>query len=279
MVGRNHTPAMQPLRILVTGADGFLAGFLGRAVQRAGHRLLTTARNSGDAPADLLKPSMVAAIVEALQPDLVLHTAAMSRLADCEQRPDLATRTNAWLAEQWADRFGARCLYTSTDLVFDGGRAPYRASDPVAPLSAYGASKAEGEERVRAHGGRVVRLPLLFGPDAHGRGASASLRRALANGESPALFTNEYRSPLHAADAAAALVEALVAPDGPGLFHLAGPERVSRWELGQRFCCAQRLDRSRLRAVECHEPLRPRDTALVGDWPLARDLEAMLLDA
>lgn len=203
----------------------------------------------------------------------------MSRLSDCELDAQRAARMNGWLPEQWAERFGARLLHVSTDLVFDGRGAPYAVAAVPAPLSVYGATKAEGERRVRAHGGRVVRVPLLFGPDAQGRGASASLRAQLARGERPALFTNEYRSPLHAADAAEALVALVVDPDGPPLSHLAGPERVSRWQLGQRLCQLHGLDASRLLPVECTDPLRPGDVCLLPTWPARRSLDAMLASA
>jgi dTDP-4-dehydrorhamnose reductase len=215
-------------------------------------------------------------VIEALQPDLVLHLAACSRLADCERDPDAALRTNAWVAEQFAQRFGARLVLVSTDLVFDGRGAPYAETAAPAPLSVYGASKVHAEDRVFAHGGRVVRLPLLFGDDAHGRGATASLRRVLADGRHSPLFTNEYRTPLHADDAAHALVELVVDPDGPNLVHLPGPERVSRWQFARRLCDLHGLVPASLLPVECQDALRPRDVSLAGAWRAPRSLDAML---
>lgn len=270
---------MAALRILVTGSQGFLGRYAAEAVRQAGHVALTTSRSGGDAAVDLLAPGMVAAVVEGLQPDLVLHLAAMSRMGECDADPGGAARTNTWLPEEFARRFGARMLLASTDLVFDGHSAPYAENAPPAPLSVYGASKAQAEDRVRVHGGRVVRLPLLFGADDRGRGATASLRRAIEAGERCALFTNEYRTPLHAADAAAALVAAVVDPDGPNVFHLPGPERVSRWELGQRLCAVQGLACETLEPVECHDPLRPRDVSLLGGWRASRGLDEMLLSS
>ena len=266
-------------RILVTGASGFLGGYVVAALQRAGHVVMTTSRSGGDAAVDLLAPGMVDAVAEALEPSLVLHLAATARMADCERDPDRAQRTNAWLPGQFAQRFGPQLLMVSTDLVFDGRSAPYGELSAVAPLSVYGTSKAHGEELVRAHGGRVVRLPLLLGPDAKGRGATASLQLALAARETPPLFTNEYRTPLHVADAAQALAAAVVDADGPSLAHLPGPERISRWELARRFCLMHGLDVSLLRPVECQDPVRPRDVSLAGTWQAGRSLEAMLADA
>ena len=270
---------MQAHRILVTGASGFLGGYVVAALQRAGHVVTTASRSSGDAAVDLLAPGMVDAVAEALQPAFVLHLAAMARQGDCKRDPARAQRMNAWLPGQWARRFGSRLLMVSTDLVFDGRSAPYGELSPVAPLSVYGASKAQGEQQVWARGGRVVRLPLLFGPDQKGRGATASLQQALAARETPPLFTNEYRTPLHVADAAQALAAAVVDVDGASLAHLPGPERISRWELARRFCLMHGLDVSLLRPVECQDPARPRDVSLAGTWQAGRSLEAMLADA
>jgi dTDP-4-dehydrorhamnose reductase len=92
----------------------------------------------------------------------------------------------------------------------------------------------------------------------------------------PRLFTNEYRTPLHAEDAAKALVDAVVEPDGPTVFHLPGPERVSRWELGRRLCALHGLPTEALEPAECVDPLRPRDVSLRGGWQASRGLDEML---
>jgi dTDP-4-dehydrorhamnose reductase len=93
------------------------------------------------------------------------------------------------------------------------------------------------------------------------------------------LYVNEYRTPLHATDAARALVALVADPAGPGLLHLAGPERLSRWEFGRRFAARHGLRADLLQPVECLDPLRPRDVSLLGDLPPARGLDAMLADA
>lgn len=269
---------MATARILVTGWSGFLGGFVVPALRARRLDVRTVAHHSGDAAVDLAAPGMIDAVREALAPDFVLHLAAMSRLADCERDPQRAAVVNTTVPEQWAERFGARLLFVSTDLVFDGTRGPYAEGAAVGPLSVYGCTKAEGEERVRRHGGRVVRLPLLFGADTAGRGASAMLRRALAAGRPLSLYTNEYRTPLHAADAARALAELILLEHAPDLLHLPGPERCSRWEFGRRFCAVHGLDAGLLQPVECSDAMRPRDVSLAGTWSAERSLAAMLED-
>lgn len=267
------------MRILVTGHNGFLGPFAVAALRARGHEVHTASRSDGDARVDLAQRGIVAALADAFAPDLVLSLAACSRLSDCERDPDRAFATNAEAPRLLAERFGDRLLHVSTDLVFDGRAAPYGELDAVGPLSAYGMSKARGEEFVRQYAGRVARLPLLFGPDARGRGASGMVRQVMAAKQEIALFTNEYRTPLHAADAANGLAELLPLRKGPGIVHLRGPERCSRWDFALRFCAVHGIDATRLRPVECQDATRPRDVSLAGVWNPPRTLDAMLADA
>jgi dTDP-4-dehydrorhamnose reductase len=107
----------------------------------------------------------------------------------------------------------------------------------------YGASKAAGEEAVLAATSRalVVRLPLLYGESfGRGLGASDQLLAALARGERPVLFRDEYRTPLEVSNAAAAVLE-LLAGEAHGRLHVAGPERLDRHALASIVLAARGL--------------------------------------
>lgn len=262
--------------ILVTGATGFLGPYVVAELRSRGCRVVTASRSAGEAAVDLTRPGMVDAVCEALRPDRAVNLLAMSRMADCELHPQRAELVNGRLPGELAQRLGSRLVQVSTDMVFDGRSAPYDERAPLEPLSVYGRTKAHGEAAAAAEGAVVVRLPLLFGPDERGRGATEMVRGALHRGERLALFTNEYRTPLHAADAAEALAEIVLAEGPPRLLHVAGPERVSRWELGRRFAELHGLDLTLLDPVECQDPLRPRDVSLAAKWPMRRSLAAML---
>ena len=185
---------------------------------------------------------------------------------------------NVLPAKALADRFGPQLLFVSTDLVFDGRSAPYAPLASVGPLSIYGQTKAEAEELVLAAGGRVARLPLLFGADAQSRGPTGAVREALKSGRPIYLYTNEYRTPLHCRDAARGLSDLVFSGPKDRITHLNGPERISRWDFAQRFCALHGLPTELLTAVECQDATRPRDVSLSGPWQSPRELDAMLLD-
>jgi dTDP-4-dehydrorhamnose reductase len=264
-------------RVLLLGSTGFLGHHLRAELARRGLDVLTAGRRGADLALDLEEPEAIPARLRDLAGVRVLHAAALSSLASCEASPERASRVNTVAAARLAEVVVGALLYVSTDLVFDGTAAPYRAGDPPRPRSVYGRTKAEAEAAVLAAGGRVARLPLLFGPSFDGRRGATDMIRASTG--SVTLYTNEHRTPLHVADAARGLVELLLEDEDTDLRQLAGHERVSRYELGLRFVASAGLPLDRIRPGENDDPLRPRDVSLVSDWRCPRSLEAALLDA
>ena len=144
--------------ILVTGGRGQL----GRALARRG-----TVAAPGHADCDVTDEASVLRALDTHAPSAVIDAAAYTAVDRAETERDRAFAINAEGAAVLARCCAARrirLLYVSTDYVFDGtARAPYREDDPLAPLGAYGASKAAGERAVHEAGGTVVRTSWLFG--------------------------------------------------------------------------------------------------------------------
>lgn len=254
------------LRVLLTGASGYLGHWLAPLLEiHPGVELVTAGRGrESDVPLYLDDAKAVRLALEVVAPDMILNAAACSRMSECEADPDLARRINVEAVRALAST-GARLLQVSTDLVFDGTRAPYSSSDPPSPVSVYGRTKADGESAAAGPDNLVVRLPLLFGPSFDGkRGATDMIRAGLDAGRPMHLYDNEYRTPLHVADAAQALVGLLLDASETGIVHLAGADRLSRYELALRFCQAAGVQLVDCHAVDCSSPLRPPDVSLVG---------------
>jgi dTDP-4-dehydrorhamnose reductase len=270
----------------VLGGSGFLGAHVAAAALDKGAAVLSVSRRSGPpvdgaevVRTDLARSGAIESLFDLVRPSRVLLCAAMSRASDCEGDPEGAVRLNTELparVARWCDEHGARLVHVSTDLVFGADGPPpeggFREGDPVAPAHLYGRTKADGEEALLAECAQalVVRLPLLYG-DSFGRGLGASdaLLAAVARGERPTLFDDEWRTPLEVGDAARALVE-LAFVDLAGRLHVAGPERTTRHELG----CA--VLRAAGRSAEETAALVNRGTRADAGMEAARAADASL---
>lgn len=266
-----------PERVLLTGSTGFLGHAVRAELARKGLEVITAGRRGCDLVLDLERPETIEAALREARADRVLHAAALSSLGGCEAEPERAATVNALASATLAEGVRGGMLFVSTDLVFDGEAAPYRAQDRPRPRSVYARTKVEAEAAVLRAGGLVVRLPLLFGRSFDGRRGATDMIRASKGPVT--LYSNEYRTPLHVADAARGLALLLLDERGPGVRQLAGPERISRYEFGRRFVALAGLAPERVLAGECHDPLRPRDVSLVSDWRCPRSLDAALREA
>jgi dTDP-4-dehydrorhamnose reductase len=285
------------MRILVTGASGFLGHWVARLLLAEGHDVVAThgrhpKRLAGLAtaesqPLDLEQRQSVRAAFEAARPEAVVHCAAMPDLGPCQAHPELARRCNveatAELAELTAQRRG-RFVFISTDQIFDGEASFYGETDAPKPLHVYGETKLAAERAVLASAPEavVLRTALIYGDSPSGkRSASEQVKAKLRAGETLRLFTDEFRTPVYIEDAAAAVARCAVHGPGsvalgenggegeaatPQLVHLAGPQRLSRYEFGVLVAEAAGLDASAIAAAKQADvdlPLpRPRDLSM-----------------
>ena len=220
------------MKLLVTGATGLLGSEVLRAATARGHDVT----GAGSSDADVTDPVQVDALLDACRPDLVVHCAAFSAVDASEEDPRRAMAVNgdgARHVARAATRVGGRCLYVSSDYVFDGElRRPYRPDDPTSPLSVYGRSKRAGEVATLDAGraALVVRTSWLFG---HARRTfvTAMIERA-ARGETPTIVDDQIGGPSSARDVAAALLD-LAEADAEGVWHVANRGETSWAQLAR----------------------------------------------
>lgn len=215
------------MRIVITGADGQLGLELQQALKNETIIPLVW-------PAfDLLKPDAEEQIFAAA-PDVIIHAAAYTNVDKAEQEPDIAMAINADGTERVAraaDKVGARLIYISTDYVFDGTKGrPYEESDATNPLSAYGRSKREGEQRALAGCANtlVVRTAWLY--SAHGANFVKTIMRLAREQRELRVVNDQHGCPTHAGDLAHALSRVMNLPL-KGIVHAAGSGNCTWHEL------------------------------------------------
>lgn len=260
-----NTTAPEIGNALVTGAGGLIGNCLVQTAPQfaSGFRVRGLTRSD----LDLLDFPSVRATFKNTAPQLVIHCAALSNSPACQKNPALARELNvgvtALLAELAAD---IPFIFFSTDLVFDGRTGNYDESAPLNPLSVYAETKAEAEKIVLANPRHtVIRTSLNGGTSPTGdRGFNEQMRRAWQRGETLKLFSDEFRNPIPAVLTARATWE-LAAQNRTGLYHVAGAERLSRWELGRLIAARWPGLNPRLEAASLKEyqgAARSPDTSL-----------------
>jgi dTDP-4-dehydrorhamnose reductase len=205
-----------------------------RQASASGHEVTGTS----SADLDITDRSAVAALVGELRPRVIVSTAYRA-----DSWPICADgAANVALA---AARAGARLVHLSTDALHGGRPTPYLDNDPPTPVHTYGAAKAAAETAVAAidPSAALIRTSLIIGDD---RSKQVTLALDLATGRrSGALFSDEIRCPIAVQDLAAAVLE-LAGSGYAGLLNVAGPEALSRAELGRLIARSHGLDPSRI---------------------------------
>jgi dTDP-4-dehydrorhamnose reductase len=175
---------------------------------------------------DFRDPESLRPVVRGLHPDVVVNAAAYTAVDQAERQQELAAAINAVapgvLAEE-AERLGSLFIHYSTDYVFDGSAtAPYRESDSPAPLSVYGRTKLEGEQRIARVGGRSVILRTSWVYSPYGQNFLLTMRRLFAEREVVRVVRDQRGAPTTAhmlASATKLVIDAEPDAERCGLYH------------------------------------------------------------
>ncbi len=255
------------MKIFITGGSGALGQYLNIELSK-NHKILThyysNKGNCGDYRniklplTDFLK---LEEILSSFTPDVVVHTAAVSNAEKADALPSNvvyninvnATKTIARLCE----KYKARLIYLSTDLVYAGYRGSFLKEDSkLIPISLYAETKLMGEVKVKETFDNyiILREALLLGFGLnHSRNNFHLMFENLADGKPVKLFTDQYRSPLSLSDAARLIRELIEKNISGETFNFGGNERVSRFQIGERVCEEKGWDKNLLTPVTMEE--------------------------
>uniref|UniRef100_A0A832H2H6 dTDP-4-dehydrorhamnose reductase n=1 Tax=Oscillatoriales cyanobacterium SpSt-402 TaxID=2282168 RepID=A0A832H2H6_9CYAN len=271
------------MKLLVTGASGFLGWNLCQIAATTWNVYGTYCSRACEIPGttliklDLTDFHQVKTVINQFQPDAIIHLAAHSSPNLCETQPEETAKLNVTASSNLAGLCADReipCVFTSTDLVFDGQHAPYRETDPVSPVNRYGEQKVLAELGMleRYPKTAICRMPLMFGvASTHASSFIQPFIQTLRDGKELRLFTDEVRTPVSGTTAAKGLFLAL--EQVQGRIHLGGRERISRYEFGCLMAEALELPTIGLKAcrqqdVQMAAP-RPPDVSLDSSKAIA----------
>ena len=230
------------VKVALFGSSGLLGDAVSRALAKRHHKSLLYSRQSTFGGAQALCLSNQEELTRKLLdswPDAIINCAAISSPDTVNKDLSFSRTINiegAVKLAEIASHLSTRFLHVSTDMVFDGTASPYRSTDIPNPLNEYGRQKLEAEKKVLAvteENLAILRITLLNGNSPHGkRSPHEKILRSIQDGTSLTLFDDEIRQPCSSENVASAVVELLERPNLNGLFHWAGSEEISRYELG-----------------------------------------------
>lgn len=247
------------------------------------HRMVGTDRHPwwGDRPAtvltgDLQDAAHRSAFLAEARPDVLIHCAAMVTVDGCEAHPADAYAVNATVTRELARAVPRGCLvvYVSTDSVFKGDRPFATEHDLPCPRTVYARSKLHGEWEVQlATANHVIVRTNLYGWSSGRKSSSAEwLYAALRDAQPITLFDDFFFSPIYVADLVERLV-ALIERGERGLFHVAGRDRVSKFEFGSLMANAAGLSMARATRGSTDA------AGLAAERPKEMSLKSVRLDA
>lgn len=260
------------MRVLVTGSNGLLGQKLIRLVEHeSGVELIATGRGPGKvalktgkfATLDVTREHDVKRVLDEISPDVVIHTAAMTQVDQCETEREACWLNNVTAVRyvgQACEKQKAHLIHLSTDFVFDGTRGPLDESEPPHPISYYGESKLASEQEVKklSTPWTIIRTVLVYGVtrDMSRLNIVLWVKKSLEAGKTIRVVNDQWRTPTLAEDLAtgcwlAAQKKAI------GIFHVSGAEMMTPYDIAMRTAEHFRLDKSLIQETNSTEFKQP----------------------
>jgi dTDP-4-dehydrorhamnose reductase len=241
-------------RVLITGGSGLLAlnwaqsvrshcaitlGLHNREISLAGTRTKNI---------DIESVDQLVRAFEEIDCQVVVHTAGLTNVEQCESDPSVAYYVNVTLALNVAKacaKLGIQLVHISSDHLFSGKEPLVTEEQPTNPINVYGKSKAEAECRVRESNPQalVIRTNFFGWGTGYRHSFSDIVIETLRSGKELTLFQDVFYTPILAETAVLAIHE-LIDRKANGIFNVIGDERVSKYEFGISLADKFDLDRS-----------------------------------
>jgi dTDP-4-dehydrorhamnose reductase len=187
------------MKILLLGKNGQLGWELQRSLAVLGDVVACDLDSPGDLKADFSDPGSLLALVQRVEPDVIVNSAAHTAVDKAESEPELARAINATAVGVLASEAARQsiCLvHYSTDYVFDGsGDAPRNEDAATGPLNVYGQTKLEGEELIRASGCHHAILRTSWVYAARGGNFARTMLRLAAEREELKVISDQFGAP------------------------------------------------------------------------------------
>lgn len=273
------------MKILITGANGFLGYYLVEQLLAKKYSVIATGKGDCRLPfthdlnfqwlsMDFTDPFSIHDTFENIKPDVVVHAGAMSKPDECEMDQMKAYLVNVEGTVQLlinSEDLKSFFIFLSTDFVFDGERGMYIEGEEPQPVNYYGRTKLEAEEAVKEYeyDWAIVRTVLVYGKNHSGHNNILKIvKEKLEKGEEYNVVDDQLRTPTYVEDLAKGIVS-IIEKKATGIFHLSGKDVLTPYQMAIKTAEHLKLDSAvikKVTAASFSQPAkRPLKTGFIID--------------
>ena len=245
-------------QVMITGANGFMGQHLTIYLQNAGFDVLATGKGPSRIPfevnyfpMDITAPDQVRDFFHQNHPDTIIHTAAMSKPDECNNNRALCLLLNVEATKYLMNESDGHFVYISTDFIF-GEHGPHAEMDEPCPLNFYGESKLMEEKTISISNRKstIVRPVFMYGKIWEGMKPTFLhwVKKSLEEGKKIKVTSDQWRTPTYINDICKG-IEILLSKEATGVYHLAGKDIVTPYEMAMKTAHLLSLDTSLIEKV------------------------------
>lgn len=256
------------MKILVTGANGLLGQHLVMQLLEKGYTVIATGKGDermhpegwGDRyqyhALDITDATDIATVFSRVQPDVVVHAAAMTQVDDCELHSEKCERVNVAATSQVlvdAEIYSSHFIYISTDFVFDGEQGNYAEEDELKPVNYYGFTKMQAEAITETSTipWAIVRTCLVYGNTLEGTRSNIItwVKDSLEQGKAIKVVSDQWRTPTYVEDLAKGIL-LIIEKKATGIYHISGKDLLTPYDIALQTADLFGLDKSLMEKVD-----------------------------
>jgi dTDP-4-dehydrorhamnose reductase len=263
------------MKYLVTGSAGLIGNQLVHDLEKSGEIVYSCYNNMKPVygiptKLNLLNLEDIHKIFKKFQPDVVIHSAALTDVEKCEVDPQLANSLNVKATEVIAkevEKISSYLMYISTDYIFDGKTGLYEETDSTNPLNNYGKTKLLGEKFIENETSKwsIIRTSTPFGVHPFKKTFPVWVYENLKINKKINILEDQFTSPTYVPNLSKMILE-ITSRSLEGFFHLSGSTKISRFEFAKMIATKLNLDLSLLNPVKIDNMAwkanRPIDSSL-----------------
>jgi len=272
------------MKVLITGANGLLGQKL---VQLLSSRTEVVATSRGPCrfelppgssyhSMDITNEDQVSSVINQLQPQAVIHTAAMTQVDQCEQDQESCLSVNVEgtrnVAEA-AESISAYLIHLSTDFIFDGQSGPYNEEASPAPVNFYGECKLRAEKIVQdiSQGSAIIRTILVYGwlPNMSRPNIILWVKESLEQNKTIQLVDDQWRTPTLVEDLAQGCWLVLE-KHARGVYHVAGSDFITPYQMALQTAEYFDLDKELIKKTDSSMFTQPAKRPLITGFEITK---------